>query len=146
MIDGPTLLAAALAAGVSVEEVFTSGSRSAVDDVVEAAARAGAIVREIGPEVLAKATDTVTPQGVAAVARRVEVTVEEALAAAARGPLALVLVDVADPGNAGTLVRAGAGRRCRCRAVLRRLGGSEQREVRPGVRGGALPRARRGWR
>jgi TrmH family RNA methyltransferase len=103
VIDGPILLAEALAAGVAVEEVFTSGSH---DTVVDAAASAGAIVREIHRDVLARATDTVTPQGVAAVARRVEVTVEEALQAAARGPLALVLVDVADPGNAGTLVRA----------------------------------------
>ena len=103
MIDGPVLLADALAAGVSVEEVFTSGSH---DPVIDAAASAGAIVRETRPEVLARATDTVTPRGVAAVARRVEVPVDAALEAAARGPLALVLVDVADPGNAGTLVRA----------------------------------------
>jgi TrmH family RNA methyltransferase len=58
------------------------------------------------PEVLAKAVDTTTPQPVAAVAARPEVALEVALAAAAAGPLVLVLVDVADPGNAGTLLRA----------------------------------------
>lgn len=35
-----------------------------------------------------------------------EVPLDATLAAAARGPLALVLVDVGDPGNAGTLLRA----------------------------------------
>ena len=39
MIDGPTLLADALAAGVAVEEVFTTGQHG---DVVAAAAEAGA--------------------------------------------------------------------------------------------------------
>ena len=103
MIDGPTLLADALAAGVEVEEVFTSGGH---DDVVAAAAAAGATVREVAAHVLARATDTVTPQGVAAVAVRVEVGLEDALLAMAAGAMGLVLVDVADPGNAGTLVRA----------------------------------------
>ena len=106
MIDGPTLLADALAAGVEVDEVFTTGQHG---DVVAAAAAAGALVREVTAEVLARATDTVTPQGVAAVARRVEISLDEALLASQTGPLVLVLVDVADPGNAGTLVRAAEG-------------------------------------
>jgi TrmH family RNA methyltransferase len=48
----------------------------------------------------------VTPQGVAVIARRPEVAVDAAVAAAAAGSLTLVLVDVGDPGNAGTLLRA----------------------------------------
>ena len=103
MIDGPTLLADALTAGVVVEEVFTSGEHG---EVVDAAAGAGAAVREVAAEVLARATDTVTPQGIAAVARRVEIPLDDALVASGSGPLTLVLVDVADPGNAGTLIRA----------------------------------------
>ena len=103
MIDGPTLLAEALAAGLPVEEVFTSGGH---DEVIRAAELQGATVRQVTQEVLARAVDTVTPNGVAAVARRVETSLDDALVRAARGPLALVLVDIADPGNAGTLVRA----------------------------------------
>jgi TrmH family RNA methyltransferase len=103
VIDGPTLLAEALTAGVAVEEVFTSGGHEAV---VTAAADGGAVVHEVTADVLARATDTVTPQGVAAVAARVEVPLEDAMAAIGSGPLGLVLVDVGDPGNAGTLVRA----------------------------------------
>ncbi|MET0902978.1 MAG: RNA methyltransferase [Acidimicrobiales bacterium] len=106
MIDGPTLLADALAAGVEVDEVFTTGQHG---DVVAAAVASGARVREVTAEVLARATDTVTPQGVAAVARRVEIPLDEALRSCQTGPLAVALVDVADPGNAGTLVRAAEG-------------------------------------
>ena len=104
VIDGPILLTEALAAGLRVDEVFATPA--ADTSAVAAAARAGAVVREVTDDVLARAVDTVTPQGVAAVARRVEVSVEEGVAAAASGPLSLVLVDVADPGNAGTLLRA----------------------------------------
>ncbi len=60
----------------------------------------------VAPDVLARAVDTVTPQGLAAVARRLEVDLDAAIDAATTGPLALVLIDVADPGNAGTLLRA----------------------------------------
>lgn len=104
MIDGPTLLREALAAGVQIEEVFASPS--ADHAVVDAAAATGATVRAVAPEVLARAVDTATPQGLAAIARQVSVPIEDAVTAAASGPLALVLVDVADPGNAGTLLRA----------------------------------------
>jgi TrmH family RNA methyltransferase len=68
-------------------------------------------VRQVQPDVLAKATETVTSQGVATIAAARAVTVENAIER--MGPLALVLVGVTDPGNAGTLVRtaeaAGAG-------------------------------------
>jgi TrmH family RNA methyltransferase len=103
LIDGPTLLADALAAGVVVEEVFTTGQHR---EVVDAAAAAGAAVREVSDSVLAASADTVTPQGVVGVARRVEMPLDDALLASQGEALTLVLVDVADPGNAGTLVRA----------------------------------------
>ena len=61
------------------------------------------------------------------------------------GPLALVLVDVADPGNAGTLVRAaeaaGAAAVLFCGSSVDPSNG----EVRTGIRGGAVPRARSRW-
>lgn len=104
MIDGPVLVAEALAAGLDVWELLAEPGAS--PHVVGAAQAAGVEVRTVAPEVLAKAADTTTPQGVVAVAARPEVDLDAALDAAAAGPLALVLVDVADPGNAGTLVRA----------------------------------------
>jgi TrmH family RNA methyltransferase len=104
VIDGPVLLREALRAGVAVEAVFATADADA--DAVAAAGAAGAEVHHLTHDVLARAVDTVTPNGVAAIARRVEVAVDAAVTAAAAGPLALVLVDVADPGNAGTLLRA----------------------------------------
>lgn len=104
MVDGPVLLAEALDAGVQVVDVFATDT--APRAVVGRAAAAGAHVHPVTAEVLARATDAVTPNGVAAIANRVEVPLSEAVAAAGRGPLALVLDGVADPGNAGTLLRA----------------------------------------
>jgi RNA methyltransferase, TrmH family len=104
VIEGPTLLREALAAGVRIDEVFATSEADA--DVVAAAQAAGAVIREVAPEVLARSVDTVTPQGLAAIAARVEVAVDDAVALAAVGPLALVLADVGDPGNGGTLLRA----------------------------------------
>jgi TrmH family RNA methyltransferase len=104
VIDGPVLVREALAAGVAVDEVFATAS--ADRDVLALATASGAAVREVSEDVLARAVDTVTPNGMAAIARRVEVSVLDAIDAGAAGPLVLVLVDVADPGNAGTLLRA----------------------------------------
>jgi len=103
VIDGPILLREALRAGVRIDEVFATPSADST--AVSAATAAGARLHEVTPEVLAQAVDTVTPHGVAAIAGRVEVGLDVAMQAAASGPLALVLVDVADPGNAGTLLR-----------------------------------------
>ena len=102
MIEGPTLVREALDAGVALEEIFDAGGPG---DLVDRAVATGALVREVSADVLTRAVDTVTSQGVAAIAPRVEVAVDDAIRAAADGPLALVLVDVGDPGNAGTLLR-----------------------------------------
>jgi TrmH family RNA methyltransferase len=98
------LVAEALAAGLEVLELLVEPGEA--PELVEAAVRTGVTVHLVTPGVLANAVDTTTPQGVAAVARRPDVALEVALAAAAHGPLVLVLVDVSDPGNAGTLLRA----------------------------------------
>ena len=98
------LVSEALTAGLDVWEVFAEPG--AAPQVVAAARDAGVVVHVVLPDVLAKAVDTTTPQPVAAVAARPEVDLSVALAAAQAGPLVLVLVDVTDPGNAGTLLRA----------------------------------------
>jgi RNA methyltransferase, TrmH family len=109
VIDGPTLLRDALDAGVPVDEVVAEAGSPA--DLLKRAVDAGATVRSVDDGVLARVTDTVTPQPVAAIGRFADVA--PGTAAAAAGPLALVLVGVRDPGNAGTLLRsaeaAGAG-------------------------------------
>jgi TrmH family RNA methyltransferase len=104
VIEGPTLLRDAITAGVTLREVFAAPDADPA--LLADAAAAGALVRPVTSQVLAAAVDTVTPQGIAAIAPRLEVSLEAAVAAAARGPLSLVLVGVSDPGNAGTLLRA----------------------------------------
>jgi TrmH family RNA methyltransferase len=115
VIEGPVPVGEALAAGAVLDEVFVDSEAwtdapvgSVLRSTVEAAAAAGAPVWSLPPGVLARVADTVTPQGLLAVAPRRPAALEQvaAVSGARRpGPL-LVLVDVADPGNAGTLVRA----------------------------------------
>jgi TrmH family RNA methyltransferase len=114
VIEGPVALAEALGAGLFVDELYVDArtwaeafTRSGDDDpfvlLVDLAATSGASVWSLTDGVIASVSDTVTPQGLLAVAPRRPRTTSEV--AAAEGPV-LVLVDIADPGNAGTLVRA----------------------------------------
>ncbi len=98
VVDGPTLVAEALAAGVDVVEVYAEPG--APVSVVDAARTAGVPVRDVAPGALAKATSPVTPQPVAALAALPAPAGDDVLHG-----LVLVLVGVADPGNAGTLLR-----------------------------------------
>lgn len=99
MIDGPTLVTEALAAGVDVVEVYAEPGAPA--EVLDAAAGAGVPVRLVEAGSLAKATSPVTPQPVAALAGLPADPPPTVLTG-----VVLVLVGVADPGNAGTLLRA----------------------------------------
>lgn len=103
-MEGPTLVLEALAAGLEVHEAFAVIDADPV--LVGQLERTGAPVHVVAPDVLARSVDTVTPQGIAVIAARPEVPLDDVIAAAATGTLTLVLVDVADPGNAGTLLRA----------------------------------------
>lgn len=98
VIDGPTLVAEAIDAGVDVVEVYAEPG--APSDVVSAARAAGIPVRDVEPGALAKVTSPVTPQPLAALAGLPAAPDDTVL-----GGLVLVLVGVADPGNAGTLLR-----------------------------------------
>jgi RNA methyltransferase, TrmH family len=113
VIEGPVPVGEALAAGAAIDEVYvdaeawaSAADTSTLRRTVEAAAAAGAAVWSLGPGVLNKVADTVTPQGLVAVAPRRPADLAGLLSDPARSGPVLVLVDVADPGNAGTLVRA----------------------------------------
>jgi TrmH family RNA methyltransferase len=114
VIEGPVALTEALSTGLAVEELYVDArtwaeafTRAGDDDpfvvTVDLAAAGGATVWSLADGVLDSVSDTVTPQGLLAVARRHTCSLAEL--ADSSGPV-LVLVDVADPGNAGTLVRA----------------------------------------
>ncbi len=103
--EGAELVRTGLVAGHLPEAVFVAAEGSedphAASVVDEAEAR-GVRVYELAPGVVAKVADTVTPQPVLAVFAMVDVDFD---ALGADG-LVVVLDDVRDPGNAGTVLRS----------------------------------------
>jgi TrmH family RNA methyltransferase len=73
------------------------------DDLAALAADAGVPVSAVTERAAAGLSETVTPQGVVAVCDLVDVPLADALAGTPR--LVAVLAGVADPGNAGTVIR-----------------------------------------
>ena len=72
-------------------------------DLLAAAEQAGVPVASVPAPLLATLADTVTPQGLVAVCRTIDVSLDDALAGS---PRLVVLCDqVRDPGNLGTVVR-----------------------------------------
>src|SRR6266704_4642567 len=104
LAEGPQAVREALGRDGLVRELFvTAAARSRHADLVAAVASAGAPVHEVSGEVMAELAQTVTPQGLLAVCPFVDVTLSELVAAAPR--LVVVLANIRDPGNAGTVLR-----------------------------------------
>jgi TrmH family RNA methyltransferase len=89
------LLAEAADAGVAIEAVYV-GPGVSLD-------AGGAPVYELAPGVAERVASTVSPRPVLAVARRVDVGLDTLVG---RGGFAVVAAGVADPGNAGTMLRS----------------------------------------
>lgn len=104
LLDGEHLLAEALSAGVPLEGVLTDGRGAGV---VKQARDAGAPIYEATESVLAAASPVKNPTGVVSIARWTPAPLARALDGQA--PLVLGLVDVQDPGNLGSAIRAAAG-------------------------------------
>ena len=86
-----------------VDVYLTTQAATRHPEVVDAATAADLPVHEVTDEVLAAMADTPTPQGVAAVCRVPAPSLDDVLA---RSPRLLVLLsNVRDPGNAGTVIR-----------------------------------------
>ncbi len=104
LAEGPQAVREALRQPGVVTELFVTGQgRARHRDLAGQAAAAGIAVHEVGGEVMADLAQTITPQGIVAVCRFVDVPLDTLLGAAPR--LVVVLVSVRDPGNAGTVVR-----------------------------------------
>jgi TrmH family RNA methyltransferase len=93
----------------AVREAVRAGAVLEVFGTAEAIARnaellAGLDPAEISPKDAASLSETVTPQGLVAVCRAVDVSLADAFGRAPR--LAAVLVEPNDPGNAGAIVRS----------------------------------------
>lgn len=92
-----------------IREVYISdGIRdriSAIPGMGEKLVRTGC--ETVSPEVFRKMSDTQSPQGILCVLKRPRYSLEELLSVPA--PLFLVLENLQDPGNLGTIVRTGEG-------------------------------------
>lgn len=73
-------------------------------DILEAARDAGIKIKQTAPEALASVTDTVNSQGMIAVVEQLDVDLTTVVTKEAK--LIVVLSQVRDPGNAGTVLRA----------------------------------------
>ncbi|HEY6795904.1 MAG TPA: RNA methyltransferase [Kineosporiaceae bacterium] len=102
--EGPQAVREAVAAGVVVQLYVTPDAATRHAPIVEAAVGCGVPARLVTAEVLAVMADTVTPQGMLAVCRLVDVDLGTVLGRRPR--LVAVLARVRDPGNAGTVIRA----------------------------------------
>ncbi len=115
--EGPELVRTALRAGVPVESIYVDAGAhdAATAQACEEAVQAGARLFPLAPGVLERVADTVTPQPVLAVLPMLAQADPmfawpsaggvSAPAAAPEGTLIVVMVDVRDPGNAGTVLR-----------------------------------------
>lgn len=106
VVEGPTLLAAALDAGTPVTEVYidqAKSDRAAVADVLSRLAPS--VTAWVLPEgVLDRVGDAATSQGIVALCAPPAAAWPEP----ATAPFVLVLDDLAEPGNVGTLIRSAA--------------------------------------
>jgi len=104
LAEGPQAVEAALTRGGVVSQLFiTAAARARHADLADRATRQGAQVLAVSGEVMAELAQTITPQGVLAVCRYIDIPLARL---AASGPrLVVILVNVRDPGNAGTVLR-----------------------------------------
>jgi RNA methyltransferase, TrmH family len=105
LVEGVQGVAEAVASGATVQEVFTSaGTEERLAGVIQAADRAGIPVHQVSDEVMAHLTSTVTPQGVVAVSAFIDRSLAGVIEPG--DGFLPVLVEVRDPGNAGTILRS----------------------------------------
>jgi RNA methyltransferase, TrmH family len=108
--EGVELLRTALRAGVPIESVYLApeGAQDPLTrETCDQALAVGARLFSLAPGVLERVADTVTPQPVLTVLPMLDepVTPAGAMPDPADHPLIVVMVDVRDPGNAGTVLR-----------------------------------------
>ncbi|MDQ1585051.1 MAG: methyltransferase, TrmH family [Actinomycetota bacterium] len=104
LAEGPQAVREAVATPGAVLELFaTPEAATRHADVLAAAAAGGMPAQLVSAQVMSAISQTVTPQGLVAVCAFIDRPLTEVVNPAAR--LVVVLADVRDPGNAGTVIR-----------------------------------------
>ena len=105
LLEGPQGLAEALASPKLIVEIFaTEEAQEKHAELLQRAAAARIDVQSVSEAVLKVLCDTNTPQGVLAVCRQLDVTLESVIET--KPQLVALLANIRDPGNAGTVLRA----------------------------------------
>ena len=106
LLEGPQAVSEALTfrPELVIELFATPTALERYADVAQLAAAADLEAEFVTEQVLDAMADTVTPQGIVAVARQFPTSVKDILASGPR--LIAILEEVRDPGNAGTIIRA----------------------------------------
>lgn len=117
ILEGPRTLSEALAAGIEPSVVAVSESASGDARVQDLLARLspGTETLVLSDRAFESVAPAASPQPVLALVPRPEAEMPPSLA---QDDLALVLVDISDPGNAGTIVRTAEACRARCVVVV----------------------------
>ena len=102
LIESLATLEAVAQADLEILETFVV---SEDEETIARCSQLGLEVTPVAPHVLKAVGDTTTPQGIVAIARQPSFSLDGLDPAAS---LVLVLAEIADPGNAGTLVRSAA--------------------------------------
>jgi TrmH family RNA methyltransferase len=103
IFEGPTLLEEAHASAFAIEEIYVTQAAYDRTPLVRELDGSGTPTFLVEPASAAQISDLATPTGIVAVAPVRFSSLEEIFA---QGGPAVVLADVADPGNAGTLLRS----------------------------------------
>ena len=103
LVEGPQAVREARDAGRLLEVFVSAAATGAAADEASAAAGAGVPVHDVDEAALRSIAESVTPQGIIAVAEVVGVPVDRVLTGSPR--LVVVLAGVSDPGNAGAVIR-----------------------------------------
>lgn len=119
LVEGRQAVREALRAPEVVESVFVRWGDARYNlDLIERARVAGITVYGVSEQNLATMSDTVTPQGVIAVSRSIDVSLSDFLGTRKKDPtaprrkherkdvsLVVICAQIRDPGNAGTVIR-----------------------------------------
>jgi TrmH family RNA methyltransferase len=104
LAEGPQAVREALRQpGVLTELFVTSHGSARHPELVARAAGLAIPVHEVSGEVMAELAQTITPQGLLGVCRFIDVSLDSLLTGSPR--LIVLLANVRDPGNAGTVLR-----------------------------------------